>query len=55
MHARRIIAAGILAVLAAACGAASPTLAELADPPAIPFAPPTDTAGFVPGDPEGLP
>jgi hypothetical protein len=55
MHARRIIAAGILAVLAAGCGVASPTLADLGDPPAIPFAPPTDTAGFVPEDPERLP
>lgn len=49
MDARRIIAAAIIAVATAACGSASPTFADTDDGDrAIPIAPPTDTAGFIP-------
>ncbi len=49
MDARRIIAAGIFACAAAACAPGSPTLADAGtEPPLIPIAPPTDTAGFIP-------
>jgi hypothetical protein len=55
MDARRILAAGILAAAAAAaaaCAPASPTLADAGqDPPLLPIAPPTDTAGFIPAAP----
>ena len=47
MHARRWIAAGIVALAAAACGTASPTFADAEGAPPPPTAP-TDTAGFIP-------
>lgn len=52
MNARRIFAAGALAIVTAACGGGSgPTLADHSnanEPFKLPNAPPTDTAGFVP-------
>ena len=56
MNAKRIFTAAAFAIATAACGGgAGPTLADndFADgnTPAIPMAPPTDTAGFVPENP----
>jgi hypothetical protein len=55
MQARRFFIAAIVAAAATGCGTGSPTLANLSDPPVIPDAPPTDTAGFVPLAPPTLP
>jgi hypothetical protein len=56
MRARGWIAAGILAIAAGGCAPPPPTFADAppTGPEVIPFAPPTDTAGFVPA-PGALP